>query len=129
MPSNLLFWGMVDLNYLIDREREEELRTSSRSLTFPDGKSHRIETYRLVWQWFDRLRACEYSFEEDEIIAMIPRCAEFEELEYDQALVRVVGVLVGRLDREGIDVTDDTLQLDLARQQMAKWQNRKSKGA
>lgn len=126
MPRNLLFWGMVDLNYLVDREREEELRTSTRSLTFPDGEAYRIETYRLVWQWYDRLVDCDYSFEDDEIIAMIPRCAGHEGLEYDQAFIRVVAVLVGRMDRDGIDVTSDTLQLDVARKQMAKWNTRKT---
>ena len=127
MPRNLLFWGMVELNYLIDREREEELRTDTRALMFANGESHRIEAYRLVWTWFDRLVECDYTFDKDEIIAMVPRCADHENLDYQDALTRVVSVLVARLDREGIDITDDTLGLDIAREQLAKWNARKPK--
>ena len=127
MPRNLVIWGMADLQYLIEREREEDLRVSSRYLSFPDGDRKRIGAYRLVWRWYDRLLDCPYTFDEDEIIAMIPRCAEHEGVELDEALTRVVAVLVGRLDREGIDVTDDGLPLDLARRQMAAWKDRKGR--
>lgn len=126
MPSNLVFLGMADLHYLIEKQREEELRTSSRSIKFADGAVKRIEAYRLVWDWYDRLLACPYTFDEEEIIAMIPRCAEHEGQSLSDALTRVVSVLVGRLDRDGIDVTDNTLQLDLAREQMARWDARKA---
>ena len=43
------------LTDLIERDNEERLRVSSRSLEFPDGETRRIETYRLVWRWFDHL--------------------------------------------------------------------------
>ncbi len=48
------------IEYLIEREREENFRTSTRTLTFPDGETRRIEAYRLVWAWFDRAIAFEF---------------------------------------------------------------------
>lgn len=53
--------GVYD--YLLEREQEELFRTSVRDIDFPDGKTRRIETYRLVWRWYDR--AAEYEFGPD----------------------------------------------------------------
>ena len=126
MFRDLVFWSMADLHYLIEQEREEELRTASRTIPFADGETHRIKTYRLVWRWYDRLCECPYTFDEDEIIAMVPRCSEHEGLDLPEALTRVVAVLVGRLDRLGIDITDDHISIDLARQRMTDWEVRKT---
>ena len=54
------------LTDLIERDNEERLRVSSRSLEFPDGETRRIETYRLVWRWFDHLIAERGGCYEDE---------------------------------------------------------------
>ncbi len=117
---------MFCLNYLIDRDREEKLRVSGRDLIFAGGETHHIETYRMVWDWFDRLIGYEHGFSEAEIHKMIPRCAKEEGLSLNDATARVVEHLVAKLDHLGIDITDDNLQLDVARVQMAKWRNRKN---
>ena len=113
------------LEYLIEREREENFRTSPRTLTFPDGETRRIEAYRLVWTWFDRAVAFEYGPTEDQILATTLKCAAEENLPLDQALARVLNYYVQSGEAVGLDYTDHNIQRLLASQAQRTFHQRK----
>lgn len=114
------------LTYLIDRENEEMFRTTIRSLTFPDGETHRIEAYRLVWSWYDRLIAYEYGSTEENILQATLDCSVEEKLELADALGRVVDYMVKIREAGGMDVTDDPLELNLAQKAVSRFHSRKA---
>ncbi len=114
------------LTYLVDRENEELFRTAVRSLTFPEGETRRIEAYRLVWSWYDRLIAYEYGSTEDNILQATLDCSAEEGLELPDALGRVVNYMVELRESGGMDVTDDPLQLNLAQEAMSRFHSRKA---
>lgn len=109
------------LDYLIERENEEMFRTSVRRLTFPDGGTERIEVYRLVWRWYDRLIAYEFGPDENRILTLTRQCSEEEQLTLSTALGRVVNYLVESYEAMGLDTTDDPLQLMVARQRVERF--------
>lgn len=115
------------LEYLIKREREENFRTSTRTLTFPDGKTRRIEAYRLVWAWFDRAIAFEYGPTEDQILATTLKCAAEEGLPLDQALGCVLNYYVQNGEAAGLDYTDHNAKLLLAKTRMRQFFMRRGK--
>ena len=116
-------------DYLIERQREEDFRTSTRTLTFPNGDTHRVEAYRLVWNWFDRFRAYEFGMSEAEILSFTLRCHEDEELPLGDALGRVLDYFVRDWEASGMDITDDPLELTLAKHGMQRFQERKRSGS
>ncbi len=113
------------IEYLIEREREENFRTSTRTLSFPDGETRRIEAYRLVWTWFDRAVAYEFGPSEEDILTMTLRCADMERRAPDAALGRVLGYLIQRDEAGGMDYTDDNLQLMLAKRGVRRFHERR----
>lgn len=113
------------IEYLIEREREENFRVSTRALKFPDGESRRIETYRLVWTWFDRAVAFEYGPTEAQILETTLNCAAEENLPLDQALGRVLNYYVQNSEVAGLDYTDRNIPLMLAKQRMQRFYQRR----
>lgn len=111
--------------YLVDREMDEMFRTSSRTLTFPDGTQERIETYRLVWAWWDRAMAYEFTYSEGEFLTMVQRCAADENRSLADALGRVLDYIVMTDEAEGLDYTDDNLELDAAKRATRRFHDRK----
>lgn len=135
MPRDLVSWGMFDTKlckpgylpeYLIAREQDEMFRTSARTLTFPDGKTRRVEAYRLVWRWFDHCAACEFALDADQLLDATLDCMAEEGLEIGHALARVVDYFVAFAEQRGGDLTDDILMLDIARPRMANWNRGKA---
>lgn len=114
------------IDYLIEREREENFRTSTRILTFPGGEPRRIETYRIVWAWFDRALAYEFGPSESDILTTAIDCAEEESLPLDQALGRVLNYFVRQGEASGLDYTDDNVPLMLAKQGIRRFYAKRS---
>lgn len=114
------------LKYLIERENEEIFRTTVRSLTFPDGETRRIEAYRLVWSWYDRLIAYDYGSTEENILQATLDCSAEEGLGLPDALGRVVTYMVELRETSGMDLTDDPLQLNLAQEAVSRFLSRKA---
>lgn len=105
---------------LIAREQDEMLRTSTRTLNFPDGETRRVESYRLTWAWFDRLIAYDYAPDEAHILKTALACAVEENRSIGDALTRVVEFFVLRTEDRVGDVTDDNLPLLVAQRRMHK---------
>lgn len=101
-------------------------RTTVRSLTFHDGETHRIQAYRLVWSWYDRLIAYEYGSTEENILQATLDCSAEEGLKLPDALGRVVNYMVELRESGGMDVTDDPLQLNLAQEAISRFHSRKA---
>lgn len=113
---------------LIEREQEEMLRTSTRSLTFADGTTHAVETYRLTWCWFDRLIAYDYAPNEAHILKTVLACAAEDDLPLGPALTRVVEFFVMRTEARVADITDDNLPLLVAKRRIQARRERKRDG-
>lgn len=122
MPHDLVSWGMFD--FLIERENEEMFRTSSRTVTFPDGTTEKIAAYRLVWAWFDRCIAYEFGPSEQQLLYYTLRCMIEEKLDAGTALGRVVNFFAEDLERLGGDITDDNTQLLVAQRRKSAWRSR-----
>lgn len=114
-------------DYLVTREQDEMFRTSARDLKFPDGETRRIETFRLVWSWFDRAIAYTYGPSENDILTMALRCADHENRTLDEALGRVLDYIIRDDESQGLDYTDDNIELLIAKQAMDRFQERKRK--
>lgn len=115
---------MLDLSPLLDRDREEALRISSRSLVFSDGREHKIKAYRLTWRWYDALIAYEYGPDEREILSDLAKTLEALPRDPGEALAEVVQYQVHAIETQGGDVTDDNPILELAQGRMAAWRRR-----
>lgn len=115
------------LHLLIERENEEMLRPAARTLKFPDGEVRRVETYKLIWSWFDRCEAYEFTPDTDELLDNTLKCMELKGIEAGEALEQVVCYIVLSYEHEGLDITDDNIDLLVARRQMSEWHARKSK--
>ena len=115
------------IDYLIEREQEENLRTSVRTLTFPDGETRRVEAYRIIWTWFDRAIAFEFGPSEDEILTTTLDCAEEESLPLGQALGRVLNFYVSSGELGGFDYTDHNLPLVLSKDAVQRFHERKDR--
>ena len=116
------------LTYLIERENEQMLRTSKRTLEFPDGETRTLETYRVVWNWFDRIVANQYAMSQDKILEMTVMWAEGKSVSLDDALAQIIECAVKECDRCDWDLTDDTLALTMARQGVESFYLRKKLG-
>lgn len=128
MYSNTPFGYTIPmLDYLVERENEEMFRTSLRELKFPDGETRRIETYRLVWAWYDRVIVYEDVPSEEWVLQMALQWAEEKQVPIDEALGQLINFIVKEAEADGADFTDDNLHLTIARQRMAKFQERKEK--
>lgn len=110
---------------LIEREQEEMLRTSTRTLTFPDGKARSIEAYRLAWSWFDRLIAHDYAPDQVHILKTVLACMDEEKLPIGLAFTRVVEFFVLRTEARVGDVTDDDIGQLVAKRRRQAWRERK----
>mgnify|MGYP000533636892 CR=1 FL=1 len=115
------------LEYLIDRENEEMLRTENRMLTFPDGEVRRIQTYRLVWRWFDRLIEADYGPNEELLLQHTLQWAEEKAVPVEQALGELMNYTVKCMEDAGMDITDDPFPLMMAREGLARFAARKAK--
>jgi hypothetical protein len=115
------------LGYLLDRENEEMLRAESRTLDFPDGQTRSIQTYRLVWRWFDRLIAAEYGPSENTILQHSLMWSDKKNVPIDQALGELVDYTVHAMEEKGMDVIDDPFPLMMAREGLARFAARKEK--
>lgn len=115
------------LNYLIERENEEMLRTSVRVLNFPDGETCRVSAYRLVWSWFDRIITSDFAPDEDKLLEMTQGWALQHTVSIDEAFGQLIECVVKTGEELGMDYTDDTLPLSIARQRLEQFQERKQK--
>lgn len=100
-------------------------RTSVRSIDFPDGTTRRIETYRLVWRWYDRAMEYEFSPSQEWLLKTVLRCADHENIPIDDALGKVLDYVIGRDEAHGLDYTDDNIQLLVAQRAMERFRARK----
>lgn len=107
--------------YLIAREQDEMFRTSVRHLEFPDDKTRKIETYRLVWTWYDRAIAYEFGPTQDWLLDLVLKCAQEENISESQALGRVLDHIIKKDESDGHDYTDDHLELNIAMKTVSKW--------
>lgn len=114
------------LNDLIERDREEALRTTTRELAFPGDETRKVEAYRVVWRWFDHLCAYEFAADEPEILDLTLKTMAHQDCDAGEALGLVVEYLVVGTESRGGDVTDDNIALTLAKSQMDKWRQRKA---
>lgn len=98
---------------LLDRDREETLRTSSRTLLFPDGIARTVTTWRLVWRWLDALLAYDYCPDENVLLGDVMAHVQNTNLTLDEALGQVVQTYVRFIEVTGGDVTDDTMKTSI----------------
>ncbi len=115
------------LSYLIERENEEMFRTSKRKIDFPDGVTRHIETYRLVWTWFDRVITSDDVPDETWILEAALQWSDEKGVSIADALGQLLNFIVSEVENNGADFTDDNLSLLVARQQMDKFKARKEK--
>lgn len=113
---------------LIAREQDEMLRTSTRTLTFPDGETRRVEAHRVTWAWFDRLIAYDYAPDEAHILKTALACVAEEVRAIGDALTRVLEILVLRTEDRVGEVTDHNLALVVAQRRMDERRRRKHAG-
>lgn len=113
------------LDYLVERENEEMFRTSVRDIEFPDGEIHRIESYRLVWTWFDRAVAYGHVPDEEWILEATLQWADEKQVPLAEALGQLLNFMVKEAESSGADFTDDNLPLLIARRRLEKFHARK----
>lgn len=94
---------------LLERDKEEALRCSTRTLLFPDGKSREINTYRLIWRWYDHILAYQFAPTEKEILSLALKGAQEESIPLAEALGQLVEHIVMQSERLGGDLTDDNI--------------------
>lgn len=116
------------LDHVLERDREEALRTTTRVLDFPDGTTRKVEAYRVVWRWFDHLCAYEFAADAPEILGYAQKTMAQKNYDEGEALALVVDYLVTGTEERGGDVTDDNPALMLAKSQMDTWRQRKDTG-
>jgi len=128
MPRDLISWGMhlKDIDYLLDLEREHLLQHETRWVDLPEAGRQRVEAFRLVWRWYDHLVAFDYGLSEDRLLHFWRRCIDEEALDPATALVRLVFELVQGSARDGINIADHNLALEVAQTRMAAWRARKA---
>lgn len=110
---------------LIERDQEEALRVSSRTLTFPDGVTREIDAYRVVWAWFDRCAAYEFAPDAEALLQSTLDCAAEEGCEIGAALARVIDHVVAKTEALGGDITDDNLARLVAQRGLAAFNGRR----
>lgn len=112
-------------DYLLTREQDEMFRTSVRDIDFPDGETRRIETYRLVWRWYDRAADYEFGPSKDWLLKTVLKCADYEDIPVDDAIGKVLDYVIRRDESQGMDYTDDKLELLVAKRAMERFKSRK----
>lgn len=120
---------LKELNYLLDAERELLLRKSTRVIDFPTHGKKTVETFTLVWSWYDRLLTRKRSVGEAKLLRTWEACMDEEQLSAPDALVRLTYVYVEGADRIGLDLLDDGIKLRVAKDRMTRWQTRKDQRA
>lgn len=100
---------------LLDRDREEALRITTRALLFPDGIKRSIPCWRVVWRWYDYLLAYDFCPEENVILRDVLSHAQNKNQAIGEALGQVVQTYVEFIENSGGDVTDDDLEKVIAR--------------
>ncbi|TLP43456.1 hypothetical protein FDK21_18060 [Cohaesibacter sp. CAU 1516] len=100
-------------------------RTSVRNLEFPDGVTRKIETYRLVWRWYDWALDYEFAPSQEWLLNTVLRCADHEGIPVDDALGTVLDYVIHRDEYlHGMDYTYDNLELLVAKQAMERYRSR-----
>jgi len=107
---------------LLERDKEEALRCSTRTLHFPDGQSRTIKTYRLVWRWYDHILAYQFAPVEMDILTLALKGASEENISVAEALGQLVEHIVMETEQLGGDLTDDDLE-NLADKKATKGQS------
>ncbi len=103
-------------------------RTSARSIEFPDDVTRKLDTYRLVWRWFDRALEYEFAPPKEWLLNTVLKCADHEGISIDDALGMVLDYVIRRDESQhDMDYTDDNLELLVAKRAMERYQKRKSK--
>lgn len=128
MPRDLLSWGVIldDIDVLLDLEREAWLRKESRSVAF-DGQIRRVESFALIWVWYDRLCAFRFGLGEERIKHYWQACMAEERLDAPSALIRVIAHLMRGYARAGVDIVDINIARDIAQKRMARWRDRRAR--
>ena len=111
--------------YLITREQDEMFRNDVRNIDFPDGQTRRIETYRLVWRWYDRALEYEFGPDKDWLLNLVLKCTIEEDLPINDAFGRVLNHVIQKDEADGMDYTDDKLELTIAKQAVERFHSRK----
>ena len=101
-------------------------RTSVRDIKFPDGTIRQLETYRIVWRWYDRATEYEFGPDKDWLLNLVLKCSDEEGISIDDALGRVLDYVLQKDEADGLDYTDDKLKLLVAKQAMDRFGCRKS---
>lgn len=108
--------------YLYEREKEEMLRTDKRTLLFPDGERREIETFRLVWRWFDRVIAYEFGPDETELLTLALEYSELGKMDVAEALGWALEGFVHVMETDGgADITDDNIDLLIAKRAVGRF--------
>ena len=100
---------------LYERDRDEALRISARTFTFPDGVVREIETYRMVWTWYDRLLAAPGNLSRDGLLRDAQRHAAEKDLPLADAFACVVEAYVARWEGMGVHLTDPEFDATVAK--------------
>lgn len=115
-------------NYLMEREKDNLLRTATRTLKFPDGTRRKVTAYRLCWVWFDRILGPYFGHEEQELLGFVLKCMETEGVDEGEALRQVLEHVVWEDEVQmGVDYTDDPFLADVARAQIKNFEARKKR--
>lgn len=112
-------------DYLLSREQDEMFRTSVRDISFPDGVTRKIETYRLVWRWYDRAMDYEFGPDKDWFLNIVLKCAKEESITIDEAFGKVLNHGIKKDESDGLDYTDDNLELLVAKRAKERFYDRK----
>lgn len=128
MPQGLVLWGMLlkEFDFLLDLERDVLLRKTTRTIILPKSGRQDVAVFALVWNWYDRLISFEFGINEDKLKHFWQRCMDEEDLNASDALVRLVFENLEGYLRDGIDIIDHSVTLEIAQERTADWRNRKA---
>jgi hypothetical protein len=102
--------------YLVEREKDELLKTEYRSLKFPDGETRRIGMFNVYWRWYDRIENCEFgsgaSYMLSSALKLVARPKNIEDgWTIDSLIAYMIEERVKVADASGIDFTETTADL------------------
>ncbi len=115
-------------DYLVEREQEENFRTSVRELKFPDGVTRKVEAFRLVWTWYDRTLAYEYAPDQDELLTYTLNTSRLNDMALGEALGWLLNDYAAWIEALGGDYTDDNLELLVAKRAIDRFDAKKKSG-
>ena len=120
--------------YLLEREKQELLKSETRQLDFPDGKTITICMNNVIWRWYDRIEADEFGSGMDNILAHCLKHSKDEEnirdgWTLDRIIAWRIEADVMFLDHHGIDITETEtdLKIMMAKKATMKFHARNSK--